>query len=548
MREDRSEIVGGGKPPALEHMTEAEAVRFGAALCDALQKKQPPRGWHGALYPANLSYTTDGRVLLGPPLEMISSFSPDEVEYLAPELFWNGTGGPATDVYAVGLLLYAACNGGRPPFTGESGPLDAETRAAAASSRMKDEPLRAPKGAGDELSQIILRAVAYREEERWPDVESLRAALEDCSVYAAHPEAPADGADGLPAAPPPRAVEPGMKNADVVVPVPAVPQPPKHAEKPKTEKRAEKKTARQPEPEPPAAKPETAEPEKAPEPKRSPARAVSPEDIVRGAERAAEAAAGESVRAVEKPKAARRRQDDEPVPESYPRPVYDVFNEGKKKRRSPIPAILTILALAVIFLVILYFHHEKDKAPELTPTPSPTETATSISAEPTPTPTPWRPMDQSPSPVPEPSPDPDESPEPSPAPFAATRLQVGSASREEAAALCAKEGGHLPVINSQEDFDTLTAEADRQGLVYVWLDAKRGADGVWRTSDGAEVTFFKWLPNEPSAKDTDGTAENCLMLWKYRGVWGYNTIRNDPGSAYVKYYGGKIAVYCQKDE
>ena len=38
------------------------------------------------------------------------------------------------------------------------------------------------------------------------------------------------------------------------------------------------------------------------------------------------------------------------------------------------------------------------------------------------------------------------------------------------------------------------------------------------------------------------------MLWKYRGVWGYNTIRNDPGSAYVKYYGGKIAVYCQKDE
>ena len=36
MRDDKSEIVGGGKPPALEHMTEAEAVRFGVALCDAL--------------------------------------------------------------------------------------------------------------------------------------------------------------------------------------------------------------------------------------------------------------------------------------------------------------------------------------------------------------------------------------------------------------------------------------------------------------------------------------------------------------------------------
>ncbi len=182
--------------------------------------------------------------------------------------------------------------------------------------------------------------------------------------------------------------------------------------------------------------------------------------------------------------------------------------------------------------------------PEITPTPSPTPTAAQ-SMEATPTPTPWRPSDNTPSPDPSASPEPSESPEP--AAFAVTRLQIGSASRSQAASLCEAEGGHLPVINSQEDFDTLVAEADRQSLSYVWLDAKRGTDGVWRTSDGKEVTFFKWFKGEPSGYDTDGTAENCLMLWKYNGVWGYNDMRNDPGTAYYKYYGGRIAVYCQKD-
>ena len=212
MRDEKSELAHGGRPPVLENMTAAEAVRFGTALCSALTENCPERGWHGALYPDNLRCTADGRVVPGAPLEMIASFSADEVEYLAPELFWNGTGGPATDVYTVGLLLYAACSGGRLPFLPESGTPDDESRAAAASKRLKGEALPAPKGAGEELAQIILRAAAYREEERWPDIASLRSALEDCRVYAA----PAAG--GASAVPPPRAVEPGMKNADTVAP------------------------------------------------------------------------------------------------------------------------------------------------------------------------------------------------------------------------------------------------------------------------------------------------------------------------------------------
>jgi len=99
----------------------------------------------------------------------------------------------------------------------------------------------------EEEPDVIFRSIWVRKlfskiiEEQSPDgansqLESLRNALEDCSVYAAPhrsavPAVPAVKDDGLPAAPPPRAVEPGMKNADVVVPVPAAPKQAKQEEK-----------------------------------------------------------------------------------------------------------------------------------------------------------------------------------------------------------------------------------------------------------------------------------------------------------------------------
>ena len=79
--------IPGSGVPDLSAMTPGEAVRFGAALCTALLTDPPARGFHGALYPANLRLDAQGRIQLGPPLELGGEFTPDELEYLPPELF-----------------------------------------------------------------------------------------------------------------------------------------------------------------------------------------------------------------------------------------------------------------------------------------------------------------------------------------------------------------------------------------------------------------------------------------------------------------------------
>ena len=223
-----------------------------------------------------------------------------------------------------------------------------------------------------------------------------------------------------------------------------------------------------------------------------------------------------------------------------------MFNEKKKTKRNPLPALATILALVVIFLAAMYFIKGNDEPDTQDPTPPALDPSPIVEQTPAPEQTPNTPV---PTPTPEQNPD---KPEPTPdtgsdETFTVTPVETGSASWSEAAAMCAAQGGHLPVVRNQDDLSALISAAQTQGVSYVWLDAKRGTDGVWRTSAGEEISFFQWFAGEPSGTDTDGTAENYLMLWKYDGVWGYNDMRSDPGTTYARYYGGKIAVFCQND-
>lgn len=487
---DGMEMELGIFSPKLEEMTASQVVDFGTALCSALLEQKTERGWHGALYPKNISYK-DGQVCLGAPLELGGSFSADELEYLPPELFWSGIGGPTTDVYSVGLLLYAACSGGRVAFA-DSGELTPELRAAAATKRMKGEALREPRDAGDELSQIILRAAAYREEERWPDLESLRGALEDCSVFSGVVPSSSEKTGSISESPAgPKAVLPGMKNDALNIPAPAKIE---IKEQPKSE----------------------------PKPKPAPQKPVSP--------------------SAPKPK---KKKSEADVPSGHPRPVYDVLNEKKKaKKTSPAPIIATIVALLAVFLGVIYFLKSCNAEPEdNTNVPAVTEpTAAPVtSPEPTSKPDPIiKPADNG-----EENPD-ETDPETSGEEVSISLLQTGSASWSEAKSACEMQGGHLPRVNDLDGLQALIAKAEANGVSYVWLDAKKGADGIWRDSDGNEVSYLPWYTGEPSGRDTDGTSEDCLMLWKYKGTWGFNDMRSDPGTAYAKYYGGKIAVFCEK--
>ena len=91
-----------------------------AALAQSLCRQLTERGaYHGGIRPENLGFDSQGGVTLGQPVgdDVNREWTPAELEYMAPEVFWNGTRTPSADVYAVGMLLYAGVTGGHLPFT-----------------------------------------------------------------------------------------------------------------------------------------------------------------------------------------------------------------------------------------------------------------------------------------------------------------------------------------------------------------------------------------------------------------------------------------------
>ena len=157
-------------------------IGLGMSLCDAVLYAVGRDRFHGGIRPDNIS-VRDGQVFLGGPLKHnVGEFTPQELEYMAPELFWDGVRSPSADVYSLGLVLYSLYNYGRLPFWPTGGAITPNARAAALQRRMSDESLQPPEGADAELAAVILRALAFRTEERWQDVAELRDALGSCDA------------------------------------------------------------------------------------------------------------------------------------------------------------------------------------------------------------------------------------------------------------------------------------------------------------------------------------------------------------------------------
>ena len=165
-----------GKPSGVN------GIGLAMSLCDAVQYAVGRDRFHGGIRPDNIS-VRDGQVFLGGTLKHnVGEFTPQELEYMAPELFWDGIRSPSADVYSIGLVLYSLYNYGRLPFWPAGGAITPNARASALQKRMSDEPLQPPEGADAELAAVILRALAFRTEERWQDVAELRDALGSCDA------------------------------------------------------------------------------------------------------------------------------------------------------------------------------------------------------------------------------------------------------------------------------------------------------------------------------------------------------------------------------
>ena len=98
----------------LQTLSRAELTALAEALCRILAERGT---YHGGIRPDNISRAADGTVGLGAPARTdTKDWTTEELEFMAPEVFWSGTLDASADVYSLGLLLYAGVSGGRLPF------------------------------------------------------------------------------------------------------------------------------------------------------------------------------------------------------------------------------------------------------------------------------------------------------------------------------------------------------------------------------------------------------------------------------------------------
>ena len=180
---DPDNTLAGG----LYALTPREVILLGISLCEAVEHSVGADGFHGSVWPGNVTQR-DGQAAVGPATPVtISELTPDALEFIAPEQFWSGSTDASSDVYSIGLILYTALNGGVMPFFSSDTEHTPEARAHALQSRMKGAALPAPRSAGRELWAVVEKATAFRSEDRYPKPGVLKVALEALPEGAAIP-------------------------------------------------------------------------------------------------------------------------------------------------------------------------------------------------------------------------------------------------------------------------------------------------------------------------------------------------------------------------
>ena len=154
----------------LLQMDKQELLQFVSRLCLHLKAEIGSRAYHGGIFPENICADEKGGFAIGP--ARMEKWTGQELEFVAPELYWHGEAGPAADVYSLALLVYYGLNEGRLPF---------ETATASGQlARMSGKALPAPKAAGKRLGEVLEKATSFQAGDRYQNPEELQIMLESC--------------------------------------------------------------------------------------------------------------------------------------------------------------------------------------------------------------------------------------------------------------------------------------------------------------------------------------------------------------------------------
>lgn len=149
---------------------EDEVVDFGIQMSSLLETLETKNIFHGNISPKNIFVTADGKYKIGGFTDFEGKI--DDKSYIAPEVFRQENVDYTTDIYSVGIIMYAMCNGGKIPF--ESDSCD---RKNACEERFSGKAVTAPSEGDEKLKSVIVIACQPNNTNRWKNAGNIKNAL-----------------------------------------------------------------------------------------------------------------------------------------------------------------------------------------------------------------------------------------------------------------------------------------------------------------------------------------------------------------------------------
>lgn len=166
-------------------MTQEDVIQLGCDICTALELCGRRNIIHRDIKPENIFVNSFGSFKLGDfgtarNMESLTGGLSQKgtFNYMAPEVVSGCDYDARVDVYSLGLVLYRLLNNNRLPFISEKQLLSPAERRNAFDRRIRGEQLPPPSGASENLAKVILKACAFRPEDRYENAAQMRTALQ----------------------------------------------------------------------------------------------------------------------------------------------------------------------------------------------------------------------------------------------------------------------------------------------------------------------------------------------------------------------------------
>ena len=181
----RMELLTPLKKALTNNITDAQVVKLGMDLCNALAACKRKNIIHRDIKPANIMVAEDGHYKLGDfgvakTLETVGGGTKTGTySFMAPEVYLSRPYGHSADLYSLGMVLYWMLNHRCGPFLPLPPNLPSASEAEQAQQRrFSGEELPAPAQGSDALKAVVLKACAFQPEDRYESPEMMYAALE----------------------------------------------------------------------------------------------------------------------------------------------------------------------------------------------------------------------------------------------------------------------------------------------------------------------------------------------------------------------------------